>query len=87
MSKFDFRADDLVYYPTMLAIYDKLVNSEPVHASAFEHCATPMKPYQTRDGITHVSSCGTHHYSGNFLEWVQYRQLIPNHDCKEYKGG
>lgn len=69
-----------------LAIYDKLVNSEPVHASAFEHCATPMKPYQTRDGITHVSSCGTHHYSGNFLEWVQYRQLIPNHDCKKYKG-
>lgn len=67
-----------------IAIYDKLVNSEPVHASAFEHCATPMKPYQTRDGITHVSSCGTHHYSGNFLEWVQYRQLIKNHDCKEY---
>lgn len=68
-----------------LAIFDKLVGSEPVHASAFEHCAMPMKPHQTRDGITHVSSCGTHHYSGNFLEWVQYRQLIPNHDCKEYK--
>lgn len=68
-----------------LAIYDKLVGSEPVHASAFEHCAMPMKPHQTRDGITHVSSCGTHHYSGNFLEWVQYRQLIPNHDCKQYK--
>lgn len=67
-----------------LAIYDKLVGSEPVHASAFEHCAMPMKPHQTRDGITHVSSCGTHHYSGNFLEWVQYRHLIKGNTCHNY---
>lgn len=67
-----------------LAIYDKLVGSEPVHASSFEHCAMPMKPHQTRDGITHVSSCGTHHYSGNFLEWVQYRHLIKGNTCHNY---
>lgn len=68
-----------------LAIYDKLVNSEPVHASAFEHCATPIDIESTSDGITHFTiddvPC-----SGNFTNWVQYRQLIPNHDCKEYKG-
>lgn len=72
-----------------LAIYDKLVNSEPVHASAFEHCATPIDyNCPLPDGVTHFNS----DYmgkgvasSGNFANWVQYRQLIKNHDCKEYK--
>lgn len=71
-----------------LSIYDKLVNSEPVHASAFEHCATPIHlsaPEQS-DGITHVT-VDKQIYSGNFTNWVQYRQLIKNHDCKKYKGG
>lgn len=67
-----------------LAIYDKLVNSEPVHASAFEHCATPIDIEQTEKGITHFTiddvPC-----SGNFTNWVQYRQLIPSHSCREYK--
>lgn len=69
-----------------LAIYDKLMNSEPVHASAFEHCATPIPlsaPKQP-DGITHVT-VDKKICSGNFTNWVQYRQLIPNHDCKKYK--
>lgn len=73
-----------------LAIYDKLVNSEPVHASAFEHCATPIDPSGENDefeGITHWHSYRNKYtfYSGNFTNWVQYRQLIPNHDCKKYK--
>lgn len=67
-----------------LAIYDKLVNSEPVHASAFEHCATPIDIEHTDDGITHFTIDDVP-YSGNFTNWVQYRQLIPNHDCKEYQ--
>lgn len=69
-----------------LAIYDKLVNSEPVHASAFEHCATPIPlsaPEQPK-GLTHVT-VDKKICSGNFTNWVQYRQLIKNHDCKEYK--
>lgn len=69
-----------------LAIYDKLVNSEPVHASAFEHCATPIPlsaPKQP-DGITHVT-VNKEICSGNFTNWIQYRQLIKNHDCKKYK--
>lgn len=77
-----------------LAIYDKLINSSPVHASAFEHCATPIddstdEQVSTDAGITHFSvykGDGFIPCSGNFTNWIQYRQLIPNHDCKQYKG-
>lgn len=73
-----------------LTIYDKLVNSKPVHASAFEHCATPMfnldDEYSNDIGVTHFmySLDGSIPCSGNFTNWAQYRQLIPNHDCREY---
>ena len=66
-----------------LSIYDKLVNSEPVHASAFEHCATPLSR-ETQDGVTHIRVDGIP-CSGNFERWVQYRQLIKNHECRECK--
>lgn len=70
-----------------LSIYDKLVNSEPVHASAFEHCATPIdNTRKAHEGITHWSKGAMIPYSGNFTNWVQYRQLIKNHDCKVFKG-
>ncbi len=76
-----------------LAIYDKLVNSSPVHASAFEHCATPIdgsndEELDTYEGITHCLSYNENGFtpcSGNFTDWVQYRQLIPSHVCKEYQ--
>lgn len=59
-------------------IYKKLVESEPVHASAFEHCAkAPSIPDEYEDGFTHNDMRGNW-WSGNFKEWVQYRQLIPN---------
>lgn len=57
-------------------IYDKLINSNPVHASAFEHCATPIN----LDNWKLIQS-------GNFTNWLQYRQLIPNHVCHEFKKG
>ena len=78
-----------------IAIYDKLVNSQPVHASAFEHCATPTDIFKyslvntnslLEDGITGLSygeKCSL--TSGNFTNWIQYRQLIKDHDCKEFK--
>lgn len=66
-----------------IKIYDKLIGSEPKHASAFEHCATPIDPSQEDEikehsGITHwlSSSNGFTACSGNFKNWVQYRQLI-----------
>lgn len=68
-----------------ISIYDKLVNSTPVHASAFEHCATPIDIETTSEGITHFDINDVPH-SGNFANWVQYRQLVPNHDCKEFLG-
>lgn len=66
-----------------IKIYDKLIGSEPKHASAFEHCATPIDPSQEDEikehsGITHwlSNSNGFTACSGNFENWVQYRQLI-----------
>ena len=58
-------------------IYRKLVESEPVHASAFEHVAKCEDDYEA-EGWTHTTRCGSV-WSGNFRDWIQYRQLIPNH--------
>ena len=65
-------------------IFDKLINSEPVHASPVEHQATPMLnstdiwgglPWEK--GVTHCDRAGDL-WSGNFKHWIQFRQLIPN---------
>ena len=84
-------------------IYGKLVESEPVHASPFEHQATPIAestketcndygngeryyfgkninqpdPRTLEKGITHVTREGKF-CSGNFTNFIQHRQLIPN---------
>ena len=63
-------------------IYKKLVESEPVHASAMEHCATPIvsennKTGKWEEGVTHQDRDGKL-WSGNFQGWIQYRQLISN---------
>lgn len=75
-----------------IEIYGKLVESEPVHASPFEHQATPMEfPERTvgallgtqfEDGVTHVDRQGRF-WSGNLLGFVQHRQLIPNNVKQE----
>ncbi|UAV84599.1 hypothetical protein PHB09_104 [Pseudomonas phage PHB09] len=75
-------------------VYKRLVESEPVHASPFEHSATPIQgsvrnilnsldPATWEDGITHRDRSGKL-WSGNFVGWVQYRQLIPGNVCHEY---
>lgn len=69
-----------------LSIYDRLINSKPVHASPTEHQATPID-YPDREhhywnwpnGITHVDKHGKLH-SGNFTDWIQFRQTLENHD-------
>lgn len=73
-------------------VYTRLVESEPVHASPFEHQATPIDyPYAVDttelsgvDGATHIDREGNV-WSGNFKSWVQYRQLIKNNACWDYK--
>jgi len=73
-------------------IYARLVESAPVHASPFEHQASPMDYPDAVDttelagieGATHIDREGNV-WSGNFKSWVQYRQLIKNNACWEYK--
>jgi hypothetical protein len=62
-----------------LDIYKRLVESKPVHASPFEHQATPMADDHnlSTPGITGYN--GNEYSSGNFNKWIQHRQLIPNH--------
>lgn len=73
-------------------IYARLVESEPVHASPFEHQATPVDyppcvditELSVIEGATHIDADG-HVWSGNFKDWIQHRQLIPNNVCNNYK--
>lgn len=69
-----------------LKIYDMLVNSKPVHASPFEHQATPMSEDTDIDqsGVTGYNK-RLGYYSGNFFGWVQHRQLIPENACWDYE--
>jgi hypothetical protein len=70
-------------------VYGKLINGRRVHASPFEHQATPIgeNPYDEgvdnvapvwKNGITHMDRDGAF-WSGNFKGFIQHRQLIPNH--------
>ena len=66
-------------------VYKRLVESSPVHASPFEHQATPIDypnccdttELGGIDGATHVDREGNV-WSGNFQGWIQHRQLIPS---------
>lgn len=67
-----------------LEVYDRLVNTERVHASSLEHCATPVmyanyfsQIVEWEEGVTHVRKDGTP-CSGNLVGWIQWRQLVPN---------
>lgn len=66
-------------------MYAKLFSGDKVHASPSEHQATPMGQFvdygdnnaEWLEGITHIDR--KHQYwSGNFRNWIQHRQLIPN---------
>lgn len=75
-------------------VFKRLVESTPVHASPFEHQATPMEyPVIDRgthnqpdweEGVTHLDK-NDNFWSGNFIGWVQHRQLIPDNACWNYK--
>jgi hypothetical protein len=76
-----------------IEVYDRLVEGDRKHASAFEHCGTPIKPsimgaYDST--ILNIPTSpnswepGISHmdrqqqlWSGNFKGWIQYRKLIP----------
>ncbi len=52
-----------------LEMYDKLVSANPMHASPFEHCATPNLVFSK---------------GGNFKGWDQLRHFYPNENVKEF---
>lgn len=68
-----------------------LVDGHKVHASPFEHVATPVPelPSNTMivsdflmrmpEGVTHIDRYATP-CSGNFKNWIQLRQLVERHD-------
>lgn len=71
-------------------VWERLVASQPVHASPTEHQATPMsyndqdsKVQELRDGITHMDKEGNL-WSNNFKGWIQHRALIANNVCNSY---
>lgn len=72
------------------AIYARLIESEPAHSSPLEHQATPIDydfhmpegmpvdlDWMAEQGITSYHMDGSLG-SGNFRDWIQFRQLIPN---------
>ena len=73
-------------------MYDKLFAGKKVHASPSEHQATPIgddvfEDFPETDVPNHLWKQGITHmdryqqfWSGNFRNWIQHRQLIPNHD-------
>jgi thymidylate synthase ThyX len=69
-------------------IFKRLVESKPVHASPFEHQATPLTYGMAGDiqvkGTTGFDNKGNA-WSGNFRQWIQHRQLIDDHSCWSYK--
>lgn len=69
-------------------IYDRLIHSKPVHASPCEHQATPVSNSpdiaETPAGVTHLDRNGNC-WSGNFREWIQQRQLIPDNVNNVYQ--
>ena len=72
-------------------VYQRLVESTPVHASPFEHQASPMIDYDKYKhtmawpkGLTHIDRDGSY-WSGNFKSWIQYRQLIDGNVCNKFE--
>lgn len=58
-------------------VFERLVESKPVHASPTEHQATPLKVgvgFRSKY-VTHIDRNGNP-WSGNFRNWGQFRQVI-----------
>jgi hypothetical protein len=67
-------------------VWEKLTKGDKVHASPFQHQATPIDYDEFDqsfsccwpDGITHMSRDGCL-WSAQFKEWIMHRQLIDGH--------
>jgi len=52
------------------SIFDKLINSRPMHSSPAEHQGTPHSD--------------PNHVSGNFRGWIQHRHTLKDNTCNKY---
>lgn len=61
-----------------IELFDKLLVSQPLHASPAEHQATPdvMGRFPTHTSPNH--GWQQPHLHGNFRGWCQYRKMLPN---------
>lgn len=57
-----------------LALYDRLVGAQPLHASPAEHQATPDTLLNRVNGAELWSNAAWH---GNLRGWIQYRKTLP----------
>lgn len=82
-------------YDKAMAIYGRLLSGAKVHASPFEHQASPMEDIYESDnflrstelwpqGVTHRDRNGDY-WSANFCGFIQHRQLLDNHNCTDYQ--
>jgi hypothetical protein len=62
-----------------LALYDRLVGAQPLHASPAEHQATP-------DHRPIGEAWAYRHQWGNFTGWRQYRKMLPGEACAPLPG-
>jgi thymidylate synthase ThyX len=75
------KSDDTLEKAKM--VYDRLINSKPMHASPVEHQAKAMQVLLVEGerraalelGVTHITRDGRLG-SGNFYGWIQFRTLI-----------
>lgn len=69
-----------------VALYEKLVVSQPLHASPAEHQATPDEYVDT--GFMGVHGSANRHQHGNFTGWRQLRKMLSNEyvETPLYKG-
>lgn len=64
-----------------LALYDRLVGSQPIHASPAEHQATPDDKWHAMgQGLNQWKSPELH---GNFNGWIQYRKTLPGENLQQ----
>lgn len=64
-----------------LNLCDRLIGSRPLHASPFEHAATPdrFESMSVRDYTGYdneIQDWAEPEFHGNFVGWIQYRKLI-----------
>lgn len=66
-------------------VFSRLIESNPVHASPVEHQATPLKAgVGFRSKFVTAIDRDRNNWSGNFRNWGQWRQVIPNHVITEF---